>query len=194
MFETLLERIALALEQAAVPYMVIGGQAVLLHGEPRLTKDIDVTLGAGLDRLPEIQALVRTMGLSPLVDPDEFTPRTMVLPCLDPCSGVRVDFIFSYSPYERQAIARALGVRIKAAEVRFASAEDLVIHKVIAGRPRDLEDVRIVLLKNPRLDINYVRQWLSDFTSALADDFDSRFEGVLKSIGRDRSGNDPEPG
>jgi hypothetical protein len=46
MFETLLERIALALEQAAVPYMVIGGQAVLLHGEPRLTKDIDVTLGA----------------------------------------------------------------------------------------------------------------------------------------------------
>jgi hypothetical protein len=183
MFESILEKIALALGQAAVPYMVIGGQAVLLHGEPRLTKDIDITLGAGLDRLAEIRALVHTMGLDPLVDPENFTPRTMVLPCSDPDTGIRVDFIFSFRPYERQAIARALRVRIRAAEVRFASAEDLVIHKMIAGRPRDLEDVRIILLKNPGLDIDYVRHWLSDFSSALTDDFDSRFESVVKSIG-----------
>jgi hypothetical protein len=44
MFEHLLEKVALALDEAAVPDMVIGGQAVLLHGEPRLTKDIDITL------------------------------------------------------------------------------------------------------------------------------------------------------
>ncbi len=186
MFESLLERIALALEGAAVPYMVIGGQAVLLHGEPRLTKDIDITLGAGLDRLQEIRGLMRTMGLSPLVEPDDFTRRTMVLPCSDPGSGIRVDFIFSFSPYERQAIAGALRVRIGATDVRFASAEDLVIHKVIAGRPRDLEDARIILLKNPRLDIHYVRHWLSDFTSALATDFASRFGGIVKSIDRER--------
>jgi len=31
--------------------MVMGGQAVLLFGEPRLTPDIDVTLGVGIDRL-----------------------------------------------------------------------------------------------------------------------------------------------
>jgi hypothetical protein len=35
MFESLLERIALTLEQAHIPYMIIGGQAVLLYGEPR---------------------------------------------------------------------------------------------------------------------------------------------------------------
>jgi hypothetical protein len=187
MFECLLEKIALALDQAAVPYMVIGGQAVLLHGEPRLTKDIDVTLGVGLDRLQEIRSLVNTIGLSPLVDPEDFTLRTMVLPCSDPDSGIRVDFVFSFSPYERHAIASALRVRIRNADVRFATAEDLVIHKVIAGRPRDLEDVRIILLKNLGIDIDYVRRWLSDFTSALAEDFSSRFEKIWESVRHERS-------
>ncbi len=45
MFTTLLATIATALDQASIPYMVIGGQAVLLYGEPRLTEDIDITLG-----------------------------------------------------------------------------------------------------------------------------------------------------
>ena len=187
MFERLLEKIALALDKAAVPYMVIGGQAVLLHGEPRLTKDIDITLGAGLDRLEEVRSLTAEIGLIPLVDPKDFTLKTMVLPCSDPESGIRVDFVFSFSPYESQAITRALRVRIRHADVRFATAEDLVIHKVIAGRPRDLEDVRSILLKNPSLDIHYVRRWLSDFTSSLAEDFSSRFEKIIESVRRGSS-------
>ena len=44
-FEELLKRLAVALEGAALPYMVFGGQAVLLYGEPRLTRDIDITVG-----------------------------------------------------------------------------------------------------------------------------------------------------
>jgi hypothetical protein len=35
--------------------MVIGGQAVLLYGEPRLTKDIDITLGEGIESLEKIK-------------------------------------------------------------------------------------------------------------------------------------------
>jgi hypothetical protein len=35
MFDSLLEKVALALDSERLPYMVIGGQAVLLHGEPR---------------------------------------------------------------------------------------------------------------------------------------------------------------
>jgi len=57
--------------------MVIGGQAVLLYGEPRLTKDIDITVGADLDRLPEVLRLVKTLGLRPLTDPETFTRQTI---------------------------------------------------------------------------------------------------------------------
>ena len=38
MFESLLENLGLALAAANLPYVIIGGQAVLLHGEPRLTR------------------------------------------------------------------------------------------------------------------------------------------------------------
>lgn len=41
MFQNLLKKIARSLEKTSIPYMVIGGQAVLLYGEPRLTKDIN---------------------------------------------------------------------------------------------------------------------------------------------------------
>jgi hypothetical protein len=159
-----------------VPYMVVGGQAVLLYGEPRLTKDIDITLGVGLDRLPEILALAEWMGLRPLVDPETFTRQTMVLPCGDPETGVRLDFMFSFSPYERQALERVRTVEMGKTSVRFASVEDVIVHKVIAGRPRDLEDVRSILIKNPGVDLAYVRRWLKEFSEALAEPFLERFE------------------
>jgi predicted nucleotidyltransferase len=89
--------------------------------------------------------------------------RTLVLPCSEPSSGIRIDLIFSLSPYERQAIARARTVDVGGAPVRYAAVEDLVIHKLVAGRPRDLEDVRSVLRKQPSLDQAYVRRWLSEF-------------------------------
>ena len=106
MFDTLLERIALALDEQAVPYMVIGGQAVLLYGEPRLTRDIDITVGVALDRLEDVIAAARAADLEPLVDPQTFTRQTFVLPCQDMQSEIRVDLILLFLPYERQAIAR----------------------------------------------------------------------------------------
>lgn len=44
MFQALLQQIARGLDSRGIPYMLIGGQAVLLYGEPRLTRDVDVTL------------------------------------------------------------------------------------------------------------------------------------------------------
>ncbi|GAF75408.1 unnamed protein product, partial [marine sediment metagenome] len=54
MFEEILAKLARALDKNNIPYMIIGGQAVLLYGEPRLTRDIDVTLGDDIDILPKI--------------------------------------------------------------------------------------------------------------------------------------------
>lgn len=182
MFERLLERLARALTQAGLRYMVIGGQAVLIYGEPRLTKDIDITIGADLNRLPEVLRLVKTLGLRLLVDPETFTRQTMVLPCQEPESGIRVDFIFSFTPYEQQALARVKTVKMGDTEVCFASLEDLVVHKVIAGRPRDLEDVTSVLRKNPSADPVYIRHWLGKFATALKEPFLDRFNQLLDQI------------
>jgi len=185
MVESLLAKIALGLEQRGIHYMVIGGQAVLIHGEPRLTRDIDITLGAGPDQVGEVLDIVRNWGWRVLVDdPLDFVQRTMVLPCLEPESSFRVEFIFSFTPYERGALQRALRVNLNGTDVRFASAEDLIIHKIFAGRPRDLEDVRGILLKNKELDLTYLRRWLKEFDRTMGEAFSDRFEEVYKNIGR----------
>ena len=182
MFESLLEKIASELDKSGIPYMVIGGQAVLLYGEPRLTRDIDITLGISVEMLDEMLLVAETIGLKPLVDPRTFTLKTMVLPCSARETDLRVDFIFSFSPYERQAMERARIVRIRETGVKFASAEDLVIHKIFAGRPRDLEDAKGVLLKNTEIDHAYIRHWLNELSIATAESFLDRFEALVEDI------------
>jgi len=163
--------------------MVIGGQAVLVYGEPRLTKDIDITLGIGVDKLRELITLVRNLKLKILVDDHEdFVKKTMVLPVLDNKSGIRIDFIFSFSTYEQQAIERAKKVKISNTYVKFASLEDVIIHKMIAGRARDIEDIKSMLLKNPKCRNQYIIKWLKAFDNSLGTNFIKSFKQILKEI------------
>lgn len=183
MFQNLLKKIARRLNRRNIPYMVIGGQAVLLYGEPRLTKDIDITLGIGIERLDEIKDIAQKINIKPLVNnPDEFAKKTMVLPLLDEKSGIRIDFIFSFSLYEKEAIQRAIEIKFGEIPVKFASLEDVVIHKIIAGRSQDIEDVKAILLKNPSYDVNYIIKWLKEFDKSLNENFEKVFHSLLEEI------------
>ncbi len=161
--------------------MVIGGQAVLLYGEPRLTRDIDITLGIGPEKAGEIVTLAGELGLRILVeDALAFAKSTFVLPCKEEGSGIRVDFIFSQSSYEEEAIRRARTVGLKNGEARFASLEDVLIHKIIAGRPRDLEDARRILIKNTTFEMDYILRWLREFDRVLGSGYEETFRRLLE--------------
>lgn len=164
-FGALLARLTRELEARDLSFMIIGGQAVLLHGRPRLTEDIDLTLAEGPEALPRLLEACRGLGLEPLPDDVEsFVRETFVLPAADPDTGIRVDFIFSTTPYERGAIERALRVELEGAQVPFATAEDLVIHKLFAGRSRDLEDAAAVVRRRGEgLDWQYMERWAEAF-------------------------------
>ena len=184
MFKKLLKKIANELNTHNITYMVIGGQAVLLYGEPRLTRDIDITLGVGVRELNKLKETISSLGLKILVERDEeFVERNMVLPTLDEKSGIRVDFIFSFSLYERQAIERAKDIKLGRSMVRFASLEDVVIHKVIAGRARDLEDIKSILLKNQKYDSDYIEKWLKEFDKSLTEQFLKIFREIKEKVG-----------
>ncbi len=181
MFQELLEKIAREIDAKSIEYMVIGGQAVLLYGEPRLTRDIDITLGVDSSRLPVVLEIVKAVGCTILVkNPNEFVQQTMVLPVQEPESGIRIDFIFSFSPFEQQAMKHVRKVLIGKTSVCFASPEDLIIHKIISGRPRDLEDVTGVLLKNPNVDRAYILDWLKQFEETLHQPYVKQFEELWK--------------
>jgi predicted nucleotidyltransferase len=165
MIEELLKNIAQCLDDDKIPYMIIGGQAVLLYGTPRLTRDIDITLGVDTDKFSLIENVCSKLNLRILPDtPEDFARETKVLPAEEIKSRIRVDFIFSFTGYESQAINRTKEVRMHDYPVKFASCEDVIIHKMIAARAIDAEDVKNILIKNKdSIDLEYVRKWLSEF-------------------------------
>ena len=65
-------------------------------------------------------------------------------------------------------------------QANYTCIEDLIIHKIFPGRPRDIEDVRTIILKNPKADIRYIRECLKEFdASSDQGNFLSTFEEVL---------------
>ncbi|WP_287153365.1 DUF6036 family nucleotidyltransferase [Candidatus Solincola tengchongensis] len=113
-------------------------------------------------------------------DPKEFAERTFVLPCLVENANIRIDFVFLQCSYEERALRRVKPVRLKDVDVKFASLEDSIIHKIIAGRPHDIEDVEVVLAKNPDFEREYVLHWPREFDRALQGDLTDSFQKLLK--------------
>jgi len=179
MVEKLLFKISKLLSQCKIPYMVIGGQAVLLYGVARLTRDIDITLGVDTDSYETIIFISKKIGLKVLPkNTKRFVEETKVLPTEDRRSRLRVDFIFSNTPYERQALKRVKRIHLKGSSISFASLEDLIIHKMFAGRAIDLEDTKTLMAQHKgAIDIRYIRLWLKEFSrlqdrGSLLEDFD----------------------
>jgi predicted nucleotidyltransferase len=176
--EERLAQIARCLDGKNISYMVIGGQAVLLYGRPRYTRDIDITLGVDSDQYEAIAQVCKDVDLKILpVEPKAFASQTNVLPADDPVSKLRVDFIFSFMPYEQQALKRTKKVKVAGYSVCFASCEDVIIHKMIAGRAIDEEDVKSILIRQGgEIDLDYVKDWLEKFEAM------PEFVGVRKKF------------
>ena len=166
MFEKLIKRIAQRLDEDKIPYMIIGGQALLIYGRPRLTRDIDITLGIDADDFSLVEKACKKLKLKMLPEnPNAFAKETRVLPAEEPKSRIRVDFIFSFSEYERQALKRTKQVLMDDYSVKFASCEDVIIHKMFAGRAVDEEDIKSILAKNKgSINLKYIKRWLTDFS------------------------------
>jgi hypothetical protein len=59
--------------------------------------------------------------------------------------------------------------------VHFAAVEDLIIHKLVAGRPRDIDDVRGILARKPLIDEKYIRECLAAFREVVHRDLEAEY-------------------
>ena len=165
--ERALGLLARFLEEQQIPYMIIGGIANLVWGEPRSTLDVDASVLVEEAAWPGlIEELRHTFRAIPK-KPAAFLRETHVLP-LETSDGIRIDLVWATLPYEHKAIARATMEDVAGQRVRVCRPEDLIIHKIISDRPKDREDVRaIVRHHGSRLDRKYLDGMVRQFARAL---------------------------
>lgn len=183
MLQKSLLKVIKELEKSNLSYVIIGGQASLIHGVVRLTQDIDITLGFDIDEMDKLQQLIKRLDFIYLKkDPEDFAKLTRVMPVYDTLNKVKIDFIFSFSDFERKAIKNSVIKKIKNTKVRFCSVEDLIIFKIIAGRELDYFDVKNILLKNPKADKKYINKWLSKFEKMNLTKYNEILETIISSV------------
>jgi len=128
-----------------VRYVVIGGIAAIAHGVPRTTFDLDILIEATLENATRLLRALDAAGLgtTALTSPEDVLSREITIFS----DRVRID-VQTLTPglLFEDAWKRRLVMSYQGQEFFVASREDLIASKRAAGRPRDLEDVRLLEL------------------------------------------------
>lgn len=165
--ERALRDISALLDANQIAYMVIGGLANAKWGNPRATLDIYLTIWAPDHNIQHVVSFLEKSYTILVEKPMTFISETRVLP-IKAREGQRIDVIFGELPFERDAIERAVNVQIGQTFVKFCTAEDLILLKIISPRPKDAEDVQgIVKFQKEQLDYNYLEPRIRELAELL---------------------------
>lgn len=164
-----LAAVARPLAALGVRWFLFGAQAAILYGVARLSADVDITVDLGARTSRDLVAALEGSGFElRIAGTEAFVDTTRVLPFVHVASRMPLDAVLAGPGLEEQFFAGARERDIAGTRVPVVSAEDLVAMKVLAGRPRDLDDVTaVVRARSHTLDLERVRTTLRLLESAL---------------------------
>lgn len=165
-FAAAVPRVIEVLSQNGHRHALIGGLAVGVWVEPRATKDIDFVVSARIADVDDLCEAMREAG---------FDIRTEEVHRLKQSHMTRlwatdsngepfmIDLLLDEHPFYDSLLDRSRPQRFADHEVRVASPEDLLLLKVLAGRPQDIVDAaRLVETCGAGLDRAYLEQWAQE--------------------------------
>ena len=177
-----LEAFVTLLDDEKVPNAVIGAVGVCLVAQPRFTTDIDSVVWIDRNRWEALIESAARHGFSFRAnEPIAFAIKTRVLLLTHEASGVGIDVSLGALPFEREMINRASAVPLRDITVNVATPEDLIITKAVAGRPKDIADIELIVNVTKELDLQRIRYWVREFSEALEKpEIRENLERVLK--------------
>ncbi len=175
-----LTRFAQELLKHGFRYALIGGLASSIRGRARATEDIDLILLCDVTEALALVASLHQTGFVPLIDNyEEVVKSALLLPLLNERSNIQLDLAIGLSGFEREVVERADPIFIGHSEIFVATAEDLLIMKVMADRPQDQQDVNgIIAVQAGQLDWNYCIETATQLQDAVSVDLVSRIEAL----------------
>jgi hypothetical protein len=170
---------AAALAHYHVPYALIGGMATGYRSQPRFTKDLDFLLNVPQLVLPQLLEDLKRRGFEfDTVDTiREWTHHHMVVLSFH---GIRVDWLKSLIPAYVHVLDHATEETWLDQPIRIASAEGLILLKLLAFRPQDQVDIEnLIAAQHDSLDLNWIR---AEWQTVMSLD-DSRMHRLLEWVG-----------
>jgi hypothetical protein len=134
------------LQAERLAFCFIGGLALQRWGEPRFTRDIDLTLLCAYGQEAVMAGRLAARFKPRVSDATAFAVENRVLP-LSSAGGVPLDIALGAIPFEERSVARATPFDFGGVALHTCSAEDLVVMKAFAGRDRDWADIESVCLR-----------------------------------------------
>jgi hypothetical protein len=163
--------LAEALSEIDAPAMIIGGIAVIARGVPRQTIDVDATIwGEKLDVTDLLRVLSRHGIVGRIPDVEAFARERQVLLLRHQPTGTPLEISLAWLPFEREALAHAESIDLGGVTLPVARAEDLIVYKAVAWRPRDATDIeRLLLVHGESVDRARVLGIVGEFAEILED-------------------------
>jgi len=165
----LLRALGAVLGALGVRWYVFGAQAVLVWGRPRLTGDVDVTMFLDPEDPEAFVAAMAQAGFDLRVtNVRDFVARTRVFPFTHTNSGLALDAVLGGPGLEEEFLRTARQVDVGGVTVPVIGPEELIVTKVLAGRTKDLGDVRgILVAQGEALDLQRVRTLIHVLEAAI---------------------------
>lgn len=150
---------------------MFGAQALVLRGCPRATADLDVTVMLGDEPVAHLAAALGRGGFRLRFDDPTFVATTRVLPIVHRPTSFPIDVVLGAAGLEERFAAAAEIMRIGRLRVPVATSTHLVLMKVLAARPKDLEDATALLTaRGAEIDHRELDQLARALAEALEDD------------------------
>lgn len=149
----------------------MGGLAVQRWGEPRLTRDVDLTLLVGFGSEEAFIDPLLGKFESRMANARDFAIENRVLLLRDE-NGVPLDLALGALPFEERTIKRSSEWIIdERCSLRTCSAEDLIVHKTFAAREQDWMDISGILDRQDSrsLDWNTILKEINELVSLKED-------------------------
>lgn len=166
--KSVLAALARDLDQLGVRWALVGGLAVSIRSEPRLTRDVDVCVGVAGDREAEVLVKdLRTLGYEVLmILEQEAVHRLATVRLLPPggdLQGAVVDLLFASSGIEDEVASRAERLPFPGhLRPPVASLGHLIAMKLLArddrNRPQDHDDLRALVREAGPEDLAVARE------------------------------------
>jgi|JI10StandDraft_1071094.scaffolds.fasta_scaffold02552_3 hypothetical protein len=174
-------RVAAALVEDGLAYAIGGALALGAWGAPRATQDVDLTVFVAGDAADRVFDALERGGL--MLDRVACRRDVDRIGMFKARAGrLFVDVFLAGHPQYAAMEARRVEIDDGAGgTLAFISAEDLCLHKLLFGRPKDVVDLERLLALRPTLDLAYVRGWLVQMVPAgdprldVLDDLTRRF-------------------